>query len=133
MNSLEKLYRQMNRAQRELNSGAVAAAAASTLLQRKDAVQQLAKAIEHVSNVQRFIVEADPQLEYHFDPSRPPTKYMAAIRQLVKAGDDAYQQGDVGRAIGFLEQALRMDPPPFAFDSIDKKVTAYRGTSVSGN
>jgi len=121
--SLEQLNGLINRALRAVNDAAVFAAMAD-VAKREYAIGQIVRAVECLSNVKDLIVEADPNLEYHFDPGRAATPYMNAVAQLVISAETARQGGDSEQAAELLQKALELDPPPFAYESIEKQLKA---------
>jgi hypothetical protein len=129
MNSLEQLNGLVNRALRAVNDAAVCSAQMN-IAKRESATNHLVRAVEHLTNVKALIVEADPKLEYHFDAGRPATPYMEAVARLVIEAEAARQSGNTERAEELLKSALKLDPPPFAYESIEKKIAALRAATA---
>lgn len=121
MKELERLNRDVNRALRELNGIAVAVSSA-TLANRKGALHEAAEALVHLDNLQRLIYASDPTLEYHYDPDRPATDAMAALARVVDEAEKQIKDGDISLAVKTLQLALEMEPPPLAYESIQKRL-----------
>jgi len=126
MSKLEELNRSVNRVLRALNSLAVSVAS-SSLADRSSALDEVTQALEHVNELQRRIVASDPTLEYHHDPHRPPTKAMKAIADLVEEAEQLAKKGDAKAAEEALKRACAMEPPPLAYEMIEKRIRTLRG------
>ena len=126
MTDLENLNRAVNRALRELNAVAVGVASAP-LGDRKGALAQITQALAHVDALQRSIYTADPSLEYHYDPNRPPTESMNKVADLVDAAEAQVAKGDVRGALETLHHALQLEPPPLAYETIEKRLKSLQG------
>lgn len=125
MNELEKLNRSVNRSLRELNGIAVAVSS-SLWTDRKAALHEVIQALAHLDAVQRLIYTSDPKLEYHFDPNRPPTHAMTMLAQLVDKAEDQARNGDVPGAKQALQRALELEPPPLAYETIEKRLNELK-------
>lgn len=123
MNSLGHLNALVNRALRAINDAAVCSARVE-VANRKYAIEQLVQAVECVSRVKDVIVKADPTLEYHFDVERAATPYMESVATLVKEAQAARGIGDLKRTQELLKLALNLEPPPFAYESIEKQLNS---------
>lgn len=121
MSNLEELNRAVNRALRALNGIAVSVTS-SSLPDRNAALQEITQALAHVDALQRLIVVSNPDLEYHHDPNRPPSPLMRTIADLVEAAENDRQQGNVSAAEVALKRALAMEPPPLAYEMIEKRL-----------
>lgn len=98
------------------------AVAASSLGKGSGHVDRLASAIAALTDIQREIYETNPELEYHYDEARPPTKYMAKFRNHLDRADELLATGEADAAIEELRQALVMEPPPLAHEMLVAKI-----------
>ncbi len=125
MTALEELNRAVNRALRALN--ALALRTASSALPDRDAgLREITQALAHVDSLQRLIVAADPGLEYHHDPNRPPSRIMREIANVVEEAEKQVRAGNVARAMEMLQRAQSMEPPPLAYESIEKRLMSLK-------
>lgn len=125
MTNLKELNRAVNRALRVLNSIAVDVAS-SSLTERNVALDEITQALVHVDKLQRLVFASDPSLEYHFDASRAPTPAMKEVSDLVEAAERYMQQGNVAAACDALERACDLEPPPLAYEMIEKRLIGLR-------
>lgn len=125
MNDLEALNRAVNRALRALNGIAVRVASLS-LPEHSAALQEITQALAHIDALQRLIVAADPDLEYHYDPNRPPSRIMKTITDLVEAAEHHIRRGDVSAAEEILQRVQEMEPPPLPYEAIEKRLKSLR-------
>lgn len=117
----DKLNRQINFALRAMDETA-RAVAESSLGKRSGHIDSLASAIAALTDIQREIYETNPELEYHYDESRPPTKYMTTFRKHLDRADELLAAGEADAAIEELRKALVMEPPPLAHEMLVAKI-----------
>lgn len=79
-------------------------------------------AIERVHNLQRLIVSIAPDLEYHSDPAKPPTPAMKRLAAILDKAETHIHSRDVGAAQEALKSALALEPPPLAYEQIEKRL-----------
>lgn len=118
---IEQLNRQINHALRSVNS--VATSVASNELEpRSENVDKVASALTLLADVQQRIFETYPELEYHYDETRPPTKYMEQFRNHLASADELSSAGHTSEALEELRNALAMEPPPLAHEMLVVKI-----------
>lgn len=125
MSQLEEINRAINRSLRMLNGIAVSLTV-SSLSDRKAALQEITQALAHLDALQRLVVAAAPTLEYHYDPNRAPSPTMKAIADLVETAEAHVRQGNMPAAEDALRRAQEMEPPPLAYEMIEKRLTSLR-------
>ena len=126
MSDLDKINKAINRSLRILNGIAVTVASSSQL-DRDAALREITEALARINALQRLVVTCDPALEYHYDPNRPPSPTMKAIGDLVEAAETHVQQGNFAAAEELLRRAQDMEPPPLAYEMIEKRLNSLRG------
>lgn len=129
---LEEVNRALNRSLRSL-SDAANSVSRSNLESRMEAVDEIARALELVMQVQQRVFRQDSSLEYHHDPQRPPTEFMRKIASAVEASESALRDGKKDTAKEWLEQALAMEPSPLAYESIAKRLSLIERESDSAD
>ena len=130
--NLYDLNRYLNQALRAVNSAIVAASKVG-LESVKDDTRALVEIMEALSNVQRRIYEIEPELEYHYDASRPDTQYMRQHRQHLTKASEHEAQGDIAGALDQLRLALDMEPPPIAYEVVLREKGRLEKLRASGS
>lgn len=122
--NLEELNGAINRALRLLNGIAVNV---PSLVPKNDAaLTEIVKAIEHAYNLQRLVVAIQPDLEYHSDPAKPPTRVMKKLSALLDEAETHIRAGNVAAAEEVLKKASDLEPPPLAHEQIEKRLKSLR-------
>jgi hypothetical protein len=96
-----------------------------------EAVDEIARALELLMQVQQRVFRQDSSLEYHHDPQRSPTEFMKKISSAVEASESALRDGKKEAAKEWLERALAMEPSPLAYEAISKKLEKIKRESDS--
>lgn len=125
MPSLDELGRLLSRALRAANDVAVILPV-SPLLERKAALDAVVEAVVQLTKAQDLLVKQEPSLEYHYDPTRPPSQLMKMVAELRKQAESNLAQGKIADAAQLLQQAREMEPPPLTYESITKQLDALR-------
>lgn len=123
MTTLTDLNRLVNRGHRSLNEIALRITECP-LADQQSAMEHLTGAMESLMRFQQCITKQAPGLEYHHDPGRAPTDFMRSVAETVVRADSALAAGKVDVAAGLLKEALEMEPPPLAYETISKKLRA---------
>ncbi len=90
----------------------------------KRATEKLVEALTAISDAQKSLFASNPELEFHFDPGREPTAFMREIERLGREADSALAKGDRQLAQRKLTEALALEPPPLAYEVIEKRLRA---------
>lgn len=114
------LNRRLNRAARLANLAAVSVASGGAPV-TKTLTAKLVDVLAEINTVQQSLIRGNPDLEYHSDPERPPTAFMLSIQQLEREADSAIAQGDRALAVRKLDEALALEPPPLAYEVLEKR------------
>lgn len=125
MKTLEELNREINYALRVTNQVAVDVAA-SSLRERRAALNEITEALVHLDALQRILVADDPSLEYHFDPDRKATPAMKRIAELVESADRLVESEQFSEAAAMLQSACDLQPPPLVYETIAKRLEDVR-------
>ena len=124
--TLDALNRRINHVLRLLNGIAVSV---PSLLRKNDsdvALRELVEAIEHVHNLQRMIVGIEPGLEYHSDPAKAPTAAMKKLADILRSAETHIRAGNTQAAEEAFKAALELEPPPLAYEQIEKRLNSLR-------
>lgn len=120
MDSPEDLNRKLNRALRHANLAAVTVADLQTEL-RRPLLDALTNVIVELSAAQRSLFAEHPELEWHFEAGRPPTKFMQQIHSLADEAESALEAGSRVAAVAKLQEALSLEPHPLPYESLEKR------------
>jgi hypothetical protein len=121
MSTVAKVNALLNRAQRAANDAAVATATESDAVLR-DSLTHIVAAVGELGAAQSKLYQLDPSLEYHYDPTRTPTKFMLKVRALMDDAETLHACGDARGAIDRLNEALALEPPALTYEVIAKRI-----------
>jgi hypothetical protein len=126
MDKNEFVNRLLNRSLRTLNELAVAIGK-SSLNDSAAAIRRIVAAIEEVAAVQTMVYEQSPDLLYHYEENRPPTRFMREIASLITQAGELESAGMTGAAIEKLSAAIAMEPPALTHEMLTKKLKHLKG------
>jgi hypothetical protein len=129
METYVSINRLLNRSLRTLNELAVEVGK-STLEDRKSAIAQIAVAIDEVENVRETVCAQEPDLDYHYDNNRAPTKFMLEIAAFVQESHALEQAGKVDMAIKKLEDARALEPPALTHEMLTKRIEQLKAQDI---
>ena len=115
-----ELNRTLNRAARFANLAAVTVANGGVEVS-KNLVEKLVEVLAEIDAVQRALVRDNPELEYHFESDRAPSAFMREVQRFGREAEQAMAHGDHSLAIQKLNQALALEPPPLAYEILEKR------------
>ncbi len=115
-----ELNRKLNRAARFANLAAVTVANGGSPVS-KAITAKLVDVLAEIKTVQQSLVRGNPELEYHFDAQRPATRFMRQVQQLHADAEAAFASGDRDLALRKLDEALTLEPPPLAYEVLEKR------------
>ena len=90
-------------------------------------LRNVSEAYVAISAVQRAMYESNPELEYHYDESRPATEYMQRIGEKVARAAEFETEGNRDAALEELRKVLSMEPPPLTHEIVMKEVRRLGG------
>jgi hypothetical protein len=93
---------------------------------RNLALGEITEALTHVDKLQSLVFAADPELEYHHDPNRAPSRIMKEVAALVEAAERHLAEGNAAAAERTFQRACEMEPSPLAYETIEKRLNALR-------
>jgi hypothetical protein len=115
-----ELNRRLNRAARFANLAAVAVADAGGG-RLKGLTEKLVEVLAEIADAQQSLYRSNPDLEYHFDPHRAPTSFMGEVQRLDRESQQALAAGNKLLAAQKLNDALALEPPPLAYEVLEKR------------
>jgi hypothetical protein len=127
MTNFDELNRSVNRALRELNKIAVCVAS-SSIERRNEATRAITQALAHLDSLQQCIISSAPDLEFHYDPNREPSRLMRVITDLAEVAESHVQQGNTKAATEAFLQLMDMEPPPLIYEMIEKRLASLGAT-----
>ena len=110
MGNPSQTIRALRRASRHIDRAAQALVA-SGVAERKELIAKLLEAVAAIKDIQRLLLQANPDCDYHDDKNRDPTPFMQNISELYKESEQAQKSGDKGLAIECLTKALTLEFP----------------------
>ena len=128
MTNFDELNRSVNRVLRELNKIAVCVAS-SSIERRNEATHAITLALAHMDSLQRYIILSAPDLEYHYDPDREPSRLMRVMADLAETAESYVQQGNTKAATEAFLQLMNMEPPPLIYEMIEKRLASLGAKS----
>lgn len=114
-----ELNRRLNRAARFANLAAVAVADGGGHFKRL--TEKLVGVLAEIADAQQVLFRTNPELEYHFDPNRPPTAFMREIQRLERESQEALAAGNPLLAAQRLTDALALEPPPLPYEVLERR------------
>ena len=123
-----ELNRRLNRAARFANLAAVTVANGGSPIS-KALTEKLVAVLAEITAVQKSLVQRHPDLEYHFDPQRPPSAFMREVQRLGLEAQTAIAKGDRNLAILRINEALALEPPPLAYEILEKRRNEISGSA----
>ncbi len=87
-----------------------------------DHVRNIASALEALKRLQAELWNANPELEFHYDGTRPDSEYMRVYRRHLRRAAEYEAAGDKRRALRQLESALQMELPPLPHEVVTKEI-----------
>jgi Flp pilus assembly protein TadD len=124
INNLDELNKAINRALRLLNG--IAVNVPSVAPKNDAALAEIVGAVERMYNLQRLVVALRPDLEYHSDPAKPPTRVMKDLAELLEEAETHIRAGNLAAADEVLKRACDLEPPPLAYEQIEKRLRSLR-------
>ena len=120
-NEIEELNKAINLALRSIDR--VARMVAGMEFEPKGQnIRLAAEALEALTTIQRQIFESNPDLEFHYDESRPDTSYMSEFREHLDQASRYEALGQTDAALAELQKAISMELPPLPFEVVTREI-----------
>ncbi len=124
---MEQINKLSNRALRELNGLAVKIGQAHDA-DKESGLRLITQAVANVMKFQELLYRRFPEFEFHYDPDRPPTKFMRDVAEGTKLAETLAARGEADKAISQYESVRSLEPPPLTYDLLTKRIKQLRGS-----
>ena len=120
-NEIEELNKAINLALRSID-GVARKIADMEFEPKSQNIRLAAEALDALTVIQRRIFESNPDLEFHYDESRPDTSYMSQFREYLAQASRYESLGETDAALAELQKAISMGLPPLPFEVVTNEI-----------